>query len=93
MDGDITKEEFGLSLENRQIIERETTMIIHSAATTKFTENLKLAVDINVLAVRRVLQIAKRCTNLKSMVHISTCYVAADKPNIPLVHEHIYPMK
>jgi len=93
IEGDITQEGFGLSEEDRKTIELETTMIIHSAATTKFTENLKLAVDINVLAVRRVITLAKNCPKLVSMVHISTCYVAADKPNEPIIHEQLYPLK
>jgi fatty acyl-CoA reductase len=93
LDGDITKEDFGLSEESLALLYRETTTIIHSAATTKFTENLKLAVDINVLAVGRMVKIAKRCPRLVSLVHISTCYVAADKINVPAIYEQVYPMK
>jgi len=92
MEGDIMKEGFGLSEDDRKTLEQETTMIIHSAATTKFTENLKLAVDINVLAIRRIIDLAKNCPKLISLVHISTCYVAADKPNEPLIYEQLYPM-
>lgn len=93
LEGDIVKEGFGLSEADQRTLERETTVIIHSAATTKFTENLKLAVELNVLAVRTMLQIAKRCTKLVSIVQVSTAYVAADKPNLPVIQEQVYPIK
>lgn len=93
LEGDITKDEFGLSAEDQEVLHREVTTIIHSAATTRFTENLKLAVDINVLAVRRMLELAKKCSKLISVVHISTCYVAADRTNEPAIYEQVHPMK
>lgn len=51
------------------------SLIIHSAATTKFNENLKLSLEMNVLGVQNVLCFAKQCKKLISMVHISTAYV------------------
>jgi len=45
------------------------------------------------LGVRRMLSLAKRCKNLVSIVHISTCYVTADKPNGTYSTETVYPMK
>src|SRR5690554_5142384 len=39
-----------------------------------------------------MLTLAKRCTSLRSVVHISTCYVAADKPEQSPIEEKIYPM-
>jgi len=91
--GDITKEDLGLSEHDRKTLEKETTVIIHSAATTKFTENLKLAVQMNVLAVRAMLELGKNCSKLISFVQISTAYVAADTPNLPLIYEEIHPVR
>jgi fatty acyl-CoA reductase len=94
MEGDITQEGFGLSESDTKFLEKEITLIIHSAATTKFTENLKLAVNLNVLAVQRVVALAKRCTHLNCLVQISTAYVAADKTGQATgIREELYPMK
>jgi fatty acyl-CoA reductase len=81
-----------MSTEDQQKLENEVTVILHSAATTKFTEKLKLAVEMNTLGVRRMLDMAKRCKKLVSVVHISTCYVAADKPNTH-IEDRIYPTR
>lgn len=67
-------------------------VILHGAATTKFTENLKLAFEVNVLAVRELLKFAKSCPNLISYVHVSTCYVNANKKNGQDIYEKIYPL-
>jgi len=90
VEGDITKKGFGISKEDYEMVIKETTVVIHSAATTKFTENLKLAVEQNMVAVLEVLQLAKKCTKLISMVHVSTAYVAANRPNEE-IQEKIYP--
>jgi fatty acyl-CoA reductase len=74
--GDITKDCFDMSVEDQQILENEVTVIIHSAATTKFTEKLKLAVEMNTLAVSRMLSIAKRCKKIGfsgSNLHVLCC--------------------
>jgi len=92
VEGDIIKDGFGISNEDQEKLENEVTVVIHSAATTKFNENLKLAVEMNVLGVKRMLDLAKKCKKLVSVVHISTCYVAADKPNTH-IEDAFYPTR
>jgi len=90
VEGDIMKEEFGMSLEDQQRLHTEVTVVIHSAATTKFNEKIKLAIEMNTLGVRRMLHLARQCKKLISVVHISTCYVAADKASGTHIQDQVY---
>jgi len=93
VEGDITKDGFGMSLEDQERLHNEVTVIIHSAATTKFNEKIKLALDMNTFGVRRMLHLGRQCKKLISIVHISTCYVAADKPNGMHIQDKVYPTR
>ena len=71
------------------------TIIIHSAATVKFTEKIKfvaqalrpslptamyrLAVDLNVIGVRRMVELGLKVKNLKCFLHISTAYAHTNR--------------
>lgn len=76
------------------IIQGETTIILHCAATTKFQETIKTAIELNIMGPRRVLDLAKKCQNLISYVHVSTAYVNCvhNSGNIE-IREKIYPIK
>jgi fatty acyl-CoA reductase len=73
--GDLGVDGLGLSPEAQSAIEKETDVVVHSAATTTFDERFDVAVNINTLGPRRVLALAKRCENLKVMCHVSTAFV------------------
>lgn len=73
--GDLGVDGLGLSPEAASAIEKETDVVVHSAATTTFDERFDVAVNINTLGPRRVLALAKRCENLKVMCHVSTAFV------------------
>lgn len=92
LEGDVTKERLGLSESEWETVSSKVTTILHGAATTRFNEPLKNALDMNVHGTRRVLELAHRCKNLVSFVHISTAYVAADKPGQE-IYEKVYPMR
>lgn len=72
--GDCSMAGLGLSLTDRQMLVTNVGIIFHAAATIKFDERLKLAVDINVHGTRDVLELAKETKLLKSIIHVSTAY-------------------
>lgn len=63
--GDCSVAGLGLSLNDRQTLVSNINIIFHAAATIKFDESLKLAVDINVHGTKDVIELAKETKNLK----------------------------
>lgn len=62
-------------------------IVIHAAATVRFDEKLKLAIDINVHGTRDILNLCKDIENLKSVIHVSTAY---SNCHLRFVEEKIY---
>ncbi|XP_050358332.1 putative fatty acyl-CoA reductase CG5065 [Nymphalis io] len=58
------------------------TVIIHAAATINFVEPMKVAALTNVRGTREMLKLAKACSNIKSIVHVSTAYANATRSRI-----------
>jgi fatty acyl-CoA reductase len=87
--GDVRNDHLGLSDSDFQQLNRSASVFIHSAATLSFTEPLSVAVDMNVLGVRRALNIAKQLPHLQAMVHISTGYSQVDKQD-EVIEEKVY---
>ncbi|XP_054279765.1 putative fatty acyl-CoA reductase CG5065 [Macrosteles quadrilineatus] len=85
--GDLTQTDFGLSECDRIRLLAEVTVVFHSAATVRFNEALKDAVDLNTRATQRVVEFCANIHNLKALVHISTAYSNADKR---VVEEVVY---
>lgn len=63
--GDITSPGLGLSAEHAQLLQQEISVVFHSAATVKFDEKLRLSVEMNVLGMQRLVELAKKMTNLE----------------------------
>jgi len=91
VDGDVAKSKLGLTPTDYDYVSKNATCILHMAATTSFTENLRLAFDINVLGTQRVVALAKSCKNLKSMIYVSTCYTNSPRHGTT-VREKVYPI-
>ncbi|VVC29133.1 Male sterility, NAD-binding,NAD(P)-binding domain,Fatty acyl-CoA reductase, C-terminal [Cinara cedri] len=72
--GDCTLPNMGICEQYQKILENEVNIIIHSAATVRFDEHLRKAVNINIVALQYLLKISKLMKNLKSFIHISTAY-------------------
>ncbi|XP_011306189.1 fatty acyl-CoA reductase 1 isoform X2 [Fopius arisanus] len=62
-----------LSPENRELL-RNSHVVFHSAATVRFDEKLRLAVNINVRGTKDILLFAREMPNLKAFVHIGTAF-------------------
>jgi thioester reductase-like protein len=63
--GDCSIAGLGMDLNDRQTLASNINIIFHAAATIKFDESLKLAVDINVHGTRDVMELAEETKNLK----------------------------
>lgn len=63
--GDCQMAGLGLKLTDRQTIVNNIDIVFHAAATVRFDEKLKLAIDINVHGTKDVLELAKQMTKLK----------------------------
>ncbi|CAH0713000.1 unnamed protein product, partial [Brenthis ino] len=74
VEGDMGKINLGMSDADRSKMIQEVEFIFHGAATVRFDEALKTAVEINVRGTREILQLARACTKLRAHVHISTAY-------------------
>jgi thioester reductase-like protein len=72
--GDITQADLGL--ENPATLAREVSEIFHLAAVYDLSVQRESAMRINVLGTRNVLDFAARCTKLRRLQYISTCYVS-----------------
>ncbi|KOB69039.1 Fatty acyl reductase, partial [Operophtera brumata] len=63
--GDVGEEGLGLSPADRQTLVDNVNVVIHSAATLDFQDNLRPTVSINLLGTRRVMDLCKQIKDLK----------------------------
>lgn len=85
--GDVTMEGLGISDEDEARLAEEVTVVFHAAATINFQEPMRVAVNLNILGTKRVVNLAKKMTNLKAFVHVSTAY---GNCHLPEIDEKIY---
>jgi len=72
--GDCCLPNLGIDMQYMNIMKNEVNIVIHSAATVRFDEQLRKAVKINVIALQDMLKMSQEMSNLKAFVHISTAY-------------------
>lgn len=72
--GDCMLPDLGLSGEDRKLLTQRVNIVFHMAATVRFDEKLKVAMQINVKAARDILLLCSEMKHLKSVLHISTAY-------------------
>ena len=82
-------EGLGISPEDQELIINNVDIFINSAASVNFDDPLKDALNINYFGASRMLDLAKRCKNLKVFTHVSTAYVNCNRAS-GLVDEKIY---
>lgn len=88
--GDVGLPDLGLQPEDKDILIQSVNIVFHSAATVRFNEPLKVAVNLNTRGTDRMLDLCRRMTNLISFIHVSTAYSNADRREI---NESIYTTK
>jgi fatty acyl-CoA reductase len=82
IDGDISLPSLGMSSGDRARVTEDVSVVIHSAATVRFDEPLKLALNLNVGGTVRVVELCKEMTGLVSLVHVSTAYANCERGEI-----------
>ncbi|CAD7696872.1 unnamed protein product [Ostreobium quekettii] len=92
IEGDITKEGLSLSMEDSKEVLRNTTILIHSAATVALDDHIQHAVKNNYMATRNVLELCVHMSQLKAYLHVSTAYVGVAHGKGSTVLEKIYPL-
>ncbi|XAR59675.1 Alcohol-forming fatty acyl-CoA reductase [Bertholletia excelsa] len=89
--GDISRERLGVKDTN--LVEemwREVDIVVNIAATTNFDERYDIALGLNTMGAKHVLDFAKRCAKIKMLLHVSTAYVSGEKAG--LILENPYSM-
>ncbi|KAH8026768.1 hypothetical protein HPB51_024317 [Rhipicephalus microplus] len=86
--GDILEPGLGLSEEDIAELVENVSIVYHSAASVRFDEPLRKAIDINVLGTRRVLELCHKLKNITAFVHVSTAYCFCNRNH---VDEIVYP--
>ncbi|XP_052748964.1 putative fatty acyl-CoA reductase CG5065 isoform X2 [Galleria mellonella] len=72
-----------LGISNKYLVDlQEVSIVFHSAATVKFNEDLRRAIEMNVLSVMRLLAICDNLPNIQAFVYVSTAYSNAELPEI-----------
>ena len=79
--GDLTLDHLGIDAERYAELTSEIDIVINSAATVVFDEQLDLALELNTFGPRRILEFAKDCRNA-IFLHVSTAYVNGQRTGI-----------
>lgn len=79
VEGDITLPDLGLSAADRDLVQRECTVLFHLAAVYDLAVGRELAWAVNVEGTRHVNAFAKTLAHLKRYHYVSTCYVAGKR--------------
>ncbi len=87
INGDLTEPGLGISPDDLQILVHKVQIVYHSAATVRFDEPIKVAVNMNIIGVKKVIELCKKIENLQAFIHISTAYANCDYDHIS---EEIY---
>ncbi|XP_042415574.1 probable fatty acyl-CoA reductase 4 isoform X2 [Zingiber officinale] len=83
--GDITYPNLGIQDPDLQEkLCNEVEIVVNVAATTNFYDRYDVALSINVLGAKRVLEFARRCAKLEMLLHVSTAYVVGEQSGLIL---------
>ncbi|KAF8395374.1 hypothetical protein HHK36_019320 [Tetracentron sinense] len=83
--GDIACENLGVKDSDlREELWGEIDIVVNLAATTKFDERYDVALGVNTLGAKHVLDFAKNCVKLQMLLHVSTAYVSGEREGLIL---------
>lgn len=72
------------------MLKENVNIVFHSAATVRFDQSIKEAVNLNTLGSKRLWDLCAQMQNLRSIIHVSTAYTNPTRSN---VGEQVYPPK
>lgn len=87
VEGDITREDLGLSAGDLEEARREPTTLFHLAAIYDLAVRRDTAVRVNVEGTRNINRFARSIPNLRRYHYVSTCYVAGKRTGVILESE------
>jgi thioester reductase-like protein len=90
--GDLAQPGAGLSDAERRALERSVTHVIHCAASVEFDLPIAEALAANATSALEVLELARGCTHLRSLVSVSTAYVTPHRGGIQVCEEVLPPL-
>ena len=79
-----------MSDRDKMELREKVNVVFHSAASIKFDDELSKAVTMNVRGTKELMDLAKGMGNLRSFVHVSTCYSHCHLRE-EVIQEKIYP--
>ncbi|XP_035466046.2 fatty acyl-CoA reductase 1 isoform X1 [Scophthalmus maximus] len=85
---ELTQPGLAISPEDVERLNACVNIVFHCAATIRFDEPLKHALQLNVLATQQLLGLAHQMQHLEAFIHISTAYANCNRKYID---EVIYP--
>jgi fatty acyl-CoA reductase len=65
IEGDVSMLELGISKTDQDILKDKVSIVMHSAATIRFTEPLKVAVNTNLRSMRELISLTRDMKNLE----------------------------
>nr|CAD7204094.1 unnamed protein product [Timema douglasi] len=70
IEGDIAKVRLGIGADDYTMLTKEVNLIFHVAATVRFDEKLKIALNLNVQAIKEMLELSKQTVKLKLYLRV-----------------------
>ncbi|GLJ37421.1 hypothetical protein SUGI_0760110 [Cryptomeria japonica] len=80
--GDIALDFLGIEESVRDELCPKIHIVVNSAATTSFYERYDIAMKVNALGCRNLINFCKSCCRLEALCHISTAYVNVESTGI-----------
>ncbi|KAG1938134.1 fatty acyl-CoA reductase 1 isoform X3 [Pimephales promelas] len=88
VNSDLTQPDLDLSTDDKETLTGCVNVVFHCAATIRFNEPLKDAMQLNVLATQKMVSLAHSMKHLDVFIHVSTAYAHCDRE---LIEEVVYP--
>jgi fatty acyl-CoA reductase len=89
INADVSLNGLGLNAQDENELINNVDIVFHLAASTKFNNSLKEAININTTGTLRMLQLAEKMKQLQVFLHVSTTFIN----NQLLVEERYYDSK
>ena len=80
--GDMLEHQLGMSEEDTDRLLADTQVVFHSAATVNFDEKLKLSVRMNVIGVKKIVELSRKMKHLECLIHVSTAYANCNRDEV-----------
>ncbi|KYO44734.1 fatty acyl-CoA reductase 1 [Alligator mississippiensis] len=88
INAELIQPNLAISPEDSEELLSQVNIVFHCAATIRFDEPLKRALQLNVLGTQRLIELARQMQKLEAFIHISTAYANCNQKHID---EIIYP--